>query len=236
MKSWKKCLLTAAAAFSLTAAPVFAYTPPAVPEDIFQWVQSSPRMNYFFNKQMIHYGVTKDGIIDLNLLVVPVLKTYDAIQIEDVVEKRRWRMMSVEEYADLAGQADYIHIDLKNKKVIINKVDMIDSHFSTIESATPGLEVDLASLSPQSQDAMFYQGIIDYCAKHRPEIIKLTKGTLTEEDQKLVEKEQKAMEKAQREAEKKAEKERREKEKKEKKERREKERDSSSDDVPEWAQ
>ena len=223
MKSWRTILLAATAAFSFAAAPAYAYTPPAVPEEVFEWVQSSPRMNYFFNKQMIHYGVTPEGVIDLNILVVPVLKTYDAIQIEDFVEKRRWRMLSVEEYEDLAGEADYIRIDLAKRQVIIDRVEMIDSHLSTIEQTTPGQVVELASLSAQSRDAIFYQGIIDYCAKHRPEIVKLTKGTLTEEDRERIEKEQKALEKEQHEKEKQLEKERREKEKQLEKERREKE-------------
>jgi hypothetical protein len=224
MKLWQKCLLTAAAAFSFAAAPVYAYTPPTVPEDVFEWVQSSPRMNYFFNKQMIHYGVTPEGIIDLNTLVVPVLKTYDAIQIEDFVEKRRWRMMSVEEYEDLAGEADYIRIDLAKRQVTIDRVEMIDSHFSTIEQTTPGQVVDMATLSPQSRDAIFYQGIIDYFEKHRPDIVKMTKGTLTEEDRKFIEKEQKELEKARHEEEKRLEEERKEKEKQEEKARKEKER------------
>ncbi|MBQ7516071.1 MAG: hypothetical protein IJS96_07280 [Schwartzia sp.] len=222
MKSWKKCLLAATAVLGF-AVPAYAYTPPTVPPEIFEWVQSSPRMNYFFNKQMIHYGVTKDGVIDLNILVVPVLKTYDAIQIEDVVQKRRWRMLSVEEYAELAGEANYIRIDLAKRQVIIDKVEMLDYHFSTIEQTTPGQVVELASLSPKSRDAIFYQGIIDYCAKNRPDIVKLTKGTLSKEDQKLIEKEQKEMEKARHEEEKRLEKERREKEKQEEKARKEKE-------------
>ena len=50
-KTWMCALALAAALnFSNTEA---AYTPPKVPEDIFQWVQSSERMNYFFNKKEI---------------------------------------------------------------------------------------------------------------------------------------------------------------------------------------
>ena len=47
-KTWM-CALALAAALNFSNAEA-AYTPPKVPEDIFQWVQSSERMNYFFNK------------------------------------------------------------------------------------------------------------------------------------------------------------------------------------------
>ena len=65
---------------------------PVIPETIYQWVQSSARMNYFFNKEEMRYGIDEAGQISTDTLLVPVIKTYDEIQIDDIRTKRRWRM------------------------------------------------------------------------------------------------------------------------------------------------
>ena len=191
----------------------FAKTAPAVPENIYEWVQSSPRMNYFFNKQEIKFAVKADGNIDINTLAVPVLKTYDPIQIEDVIEKRRWRMEPVSGLSDLAGEADYITIDLNKKVVTVNVVDLLDSTFSTVEHSEPGTKVELSTLSPQSREAIFYDGIMSYYKKHVMEIAAQTKGKLTDDDRETLEKMKKEIEKQE-----KKEKERLEKERKEQEE------------------
>ena len=67
----------------LLAAVVFFAAAPqteaaeAVPEDIYQWVQSTSRQNYYFNKQQIYYDVDAQKHINRDILLVPVLKTYD---------------------------------------------------------------------------------------------------------------------------------------------------------------
>ena len=64
-----------------------------VPKHIYEWVQSTARQGYFFNKEQIQYASDAHGHIDLTKLVVPTLRIYDNIQIQDVVSKRRWRML-----------------------------------------------------------------------------------------------------------------------------------------------
>ena len=71
-----------------TATAAAAPTQPEIPETIYQWVQSSERMNYFFNKNELYYATDEAGQIDASTLLVPVVKTYDDIQIDDVRTKR----------------------------------------------------------------------------------------------------------------------------------------------------
>jgi len=64
MKKFFVSLFTAATFFMPTA---FA-DEIQVPENIYQWIDSSPRGNYFFNFQQTNYAVKDDGTIDLNTL------------------------------------------------------------------------------------------------------------------------------------------------------------------------
>ena len=107
MSQWKGKLagLVAAgllAVLPLSAVPAFA-EPPAVPEDIYQWVQSTARQNYYFNKQQMCYEIRADGTVDEHVLIVPTLRTYDDVQLQDVISKRRWKL------EDLTGYDIVIH-------------------------------------------------------------------------------------------------------------------------------
>ena len=62
---------------------------PDVPKNIYQWVQSTARQNYYFNRQQMCYAI-KNGKIDRNVLIVPTLRTYDDIQIEAVAKNHLW--------------------------------------------------------------------------------------------------------------------------------------------------
>ena len=89
----------------ITASPALAAEDgegPDVPKNIYQWVQSTARQNYYFNRQQMCYAI-KNGKIDRNVLIVPTLRTYNDIQIEDVVAKRRWNMEPLDGYDRLAG-------------------------------------------------------------------------------------------------------------------------------------
>ena len=184
------CALALAAAFNFGTAEAM-YTPPKVPEDIYQWVQSSERMNYFFNKKEMAYGVDAQGHVDLDVLIVPVVKTYDHVQIEDVRMKRAWHMESTHALDNLAGEANYLTFHLARGVVTIDAVDLIDAHFWTVEHSEPKKEVVIANLTDKSRDGIFYRAILDYEKDHRTEILSHTKGTLTEEEQKRFEKEEK---------------------------------------------
>ena len=203
------CALALAAALNFSTAEA-NYTPPTVPEDIYQWVQSSERMNYFFNKKEMSYGVDSKGHADLNTLVVPVIKTYDHVQIEDVRMKRSWRMASTEALGDLAGEANYLTINIPRGVVRVDAVELIDSKFWTVERSEPKKEVVIADLTEKSRDGIFYRAILAYEKDHRRDILSHTKGTLTEEELEKFEKEEKHHEKEM--------KKRKEKEEREKKE------------------
>ena len=212
MKKQWICALALAAALNFSTAEA-TYTPPTVPEDIYQWVQSSERMNYFFNKKEMSYGVDSKGHVDLNTVLVPVVKTYDHVQIEDVRMKRAWRMESTDMLEDLAGEANYLTINIRRGVVTVDAVDLIDSKFWTVEHAEPKKEIVIADLTEKSRDGIFYRAILAYEKDHRRDILSHTKGTLTEEEQEKFEKEEKHHEK---EMKKRKEKEEREKQEKEK--------------------
>lgn len=155
-----------------------------VPEEIFTWVQSTPRGNYYFNHQQIGYAV-EDGIIDLNILIVPTVCTYDEIQIDDVKQKRRWRMLSLKGYSDLVGRADYLRFDLANATVQITERVDLDSTFSPLDNDISGQPAELSSFSGQDVNCKFYRAIIKWAKDHNEILIKRSRGKLSEEDSKL---------------------------------------------------
>ena len=151
---------------------------PEVPEDIFKWVQSSSRINYFFNQEQICFKV-KDGQVDTSTLIVPVLKTYDDVQIKDNVSKRRWHMKSLEGLEDLIGNTEYIEIDLAASKALVVELDYIDSTWYPLERTFPRQEVDIESLSDKSYDKQFYTAIIDYASRHLLELALRTRSDIS---------------------------------------------------------
>ncbi len=177
MKKWH-LILAAAAVLSLQAPVMPAEAADvAVPDDIFQWVQSTARQNYYFNKQQIKYGIDAQGNVDLNTLIVPTLRTYDDIQIRDVVTKRRWKMLSVKGYERLIGSAKYL------KTVQIVEQDDLDDTFTSInQDLDPEPAVNYATLSEKDVDGCFYRAIIKYAQKHQDELIARTGAPLSKAD------------------------------------------------------
>ena len=153
------------------------------PDDIFQWVQSTARQNYYFNKQQIKYGIDAQGNVDLNTLIVPTLRTYDDIQIRDVVTKRRWKMLSVKGYERLIGSAKYLKFNLKAQTVQIVEQDDLDDTFTSInQDLDPEPAVNYATLSEKDVDGCFYRAIIKYAQKHQDELIARTGAPLSKAD------------------------------------------------------
>lgn len=140
---------------------------PQMDESIFKWVQSSARCDYFFNMQQICYGKDDKGNIDFNKLVVPVIKIYDYLMIDDVVSKRRWNGNSVEGFSDLVGAAEYYEINLQDMTVYFKQQDFLDSTFTTLAGNRPDRTVKLDTLSEKSFDRIFYNRIIDYAMRNR---------------------------------------------------------------------
>ena len=203
MKRWWMGVL-GAAVFAAAFLPRGGEAAQLVPSYIYEWVQSTARQSYYFNKEQMHYGV-KDGIIDLNVLVVPTLRTYDAIQIQDVVSKRRWKMLSLDGYDGLVGAAEYLTLNLKDGTVLVTQHDDLDGTWSTLFSDRRGVPpISLASLSAKDVDGKFYRAIIDYADAHQSELVARTKGTLSAEDKKMLDEKRKAHLEAQKKAEKEA--------------------------------
>lgn len=182
MKIWITALLTTVL-WTMAALPVMAQ-PPKVSETIFEWVQSSSRANYYFNKQQICYAVDDKGMIDLNTIIVPTLKTYDDVQIQDIKDKRRWKMLPMKGFENLAAEAEYLQIDLSRQIVTTVEQDLLDTTWTPLEKNMTPQETDLAKLPAKSWERSFLQAVIDYAAKHQEELIGRTQGKLKAEDQK----------------------------------------------------
>ena len=168
MKRWIGAMLLMALC-TLSTVPAMA-APPKVQETIFQWVQSSSRANYYFNKQQICYAVDDKGMIDMNTLIVPTLKTYDDVQIQDVISKRRWKLEDLTGYDALAGAAEYLKIDLAAQTVTITEHDDLDGDWGVIREEKEPVVVELSELSEKDVDACFYRAIIKYAQKHAAEL------------------------------------------------------------------
>lgn len=165
----------------LAAAMLWVAVPQAqaeetISEDIYQWVQSTSRQNYYFNKQHIYFGLDAKGQIDLNTLLVPVLKTYDKVQKEDVIAKRRWKMQKTEGYNDLAGAAQYLRFNLQANTVEIIKQDDLDSDWGVLDTANVNQVIDLTQLSEKGVKGKFYQAILGYSRMHLDEILERTEA------------------------------------------------------------
>ena len=168
---WSAGLLAAAVLFA--AAPQTEASE-AVPEDIYQWVQSTSRQNYYFNKQQIYYDVDAQKHINRDVLLVPVLKTYDSIQIQDVVSKRRWKMESTSGYGDLVGAAEYLCFHLKEQTVQVTKHQDLDSGWGVLDTMEPQKVIRIADLSDKDVDGRFYRAILRYADGHAEEILTRT--------------------------------------------------------------
>ena len=151
---------------------------PEVPENIFRWVQSSARTNYYFNRQQICFAVKEDGSIDTDNLVVPVLKTFDDVMINDVVSKRRWNGKSLQGFDDFVGVSEYLTINLPEKRVSVNEVNYLDSTWTTIAVEPSDAEISLETLSEKSLDARFYDRIIDFALRNQLVLADRTRGDL----------------------------------------------------------
>ena len=184
MKKFLIGILTVAAIFFQS--PVTFATPEVtIPEEVYKWVQSTPRGNYYFNYQIMGYKIRSDDTLDLNILEVPALVTYDNIQIEDVVQKRRWRGKSTRGYNNLIGRADYLEFNLKDETVkIVLRADL-DHTFTELDSEALGEPIKLAELSDQDISCRFYRAILKWAREQNDWIIRRSRGKLSRSDSKL---------------------------------------------------
>ena len=158
----------------------------AIPKHIYEWVQSTARQGYYFNKEYIQYAADAHGYIDLTKILVPTLRVYDDIQIQDVGSKRRWRMLPLDGYGDLSGAAEYLLIDLRAGTVRVTAHEDLDSAWGTISREENAKEFTLASLSDKDVEKKFFNAIISYAAAHQEELIRRSKGILSDADRKIL--------------------------------------------------
>ena len=158
----------------------------AIPKHIYEWVQSTARQGYYFNKEYLQYAADAHGYIDPTKILVPTLRVYDNIQIQDVVSKRRWRMLPLDGYGDLSGAAEYLLIDLRAGTVRVTAHEDLDSAWGTISREENAKEFTLASLSEKDVEKKFFNAIISYAAAHQEELIRRSKGILSDADRKIL--------------------------------------------------
>ena len=157
-----------------------------VPTEIYMWVQSTPRANYWFNHRNSGYRVKDDGTLDLYTLMVPTVIVYDNIQIDDVIQKRKWRKLSLQGYDRLAGRADYLKFDLRNMTVqVVERVDLDDT-WAHLDKDTSGEPVKLTDIPVKDVRYNFYRTILQWARDHNELIIKRSRGHLSEEDGNLL--------------------------------------------------
>lgn len=164
---------------------VFAAKEVKVPEEVYKWVQSTERGNYYFNYQVCGYHVKLDGTLDLNRLIVPTICTYDDVQIQDVIQKRRWNSKSTRGYNILAGRADYLQFDLKNNTVQVTRRADIDNTFTELDSDTSGKPVKLSEFTGKEVACKFYREILIWAKQNNELMIRRSRGKLSAKDAKL---------------------------------------------------
>lgn len=174
-----------AALLIFPAADAFAANEVPVPEEIYKWVLSTARGNYYFNYQIMGYEIKADDTLDLNTLIVPTVCTYDDIQIQDVIQKRRWRNLSTKGYNILAGRADYLKFDLANDTVQIVKRADIDNTFTELDSDTSGKPINLSELSDRDISCKFYREILIWARQNNDWMIRRSRGKLSAKDSRL---------------------------------------------------
>ena len=158
-----------------------------IPPHVYEWVQSTARQGSYFNKEQIQYAVDTHGHIDLTKIVVPTLRIYDEIQIQDVVSKRRWRMLPLDGYSDLSGAAEYLLIDLAAGVVHVTVHEDLDSEWGTLTREENAKEIPLSTLSEKDVEKKFFDAIINYAIGHREEMIRRSRGILSDADRAALE-------------------------------------------------
>lgn len=165
----------------MAAAMIFVTAPQAdadeaIPETVYQWVQSTSRQNYYFNKQQMYFAADAQGNMNVDVLLVPILKTYDQVQKQDVISKRRWKMLSTDGYDDLVGDAEYLSFNLKDQTVQVTRHEDLDSEWGVLATTNPTAVTKITDLSDKDVDGIFYRAILSYANSHIDEIVERTQS------------------------------------------------------------
>lgn len=148
----------------------FAATEP-LSEEVFQWVQATPRSSYYFNKDAMTYEIGADGYADTNILIVPTVRLFDNMQIQDVIMKRQWRNLSTYRFDELSGVAEYLRINIKDKTVEYTECVYLDQGYNSLYVNYERPTQNMNTMSVKDVDYNFYQVILDYEKEHRKELL-----------------------------------------------------------------
>lgn len=148
----------------------FAATEP-LSEEVFQWVQATPRSSYYFNKDAMTYEIGADGYADTNILIVPTVRLFDNMQIQDVIMKRQWRNLSTYRFDELSGVAEYLRINIKDKTVEYTECVYLDQGYNSLYVNYERPTQNMNTMSVKDVDYDFYQAILDYEKEHRKELL-----------------------------------------------------------------
>ena len=148
----------------------FAATEP-LSEEVFQWVQATPRSSYYFNKDAMTYEIGADGDADTNILIVPTVRLFDNMQIQDVIMKRQWRNLSTYRFDELSGVAEYLRINKKDKTVEYTECVYLDQGYNSLYVNYERPTQNMNTMSVKDVDYNFYQAILDYEKEHRKELL-----------------------------------------------------------------
>ena len=148
----------------------FAATEP-LSEEIFQWVQATPRSSYYFNKDAMTYEIGADGYADTNILIVPTVRLFDNMQIQDVIMKRQWRNLSTYRFDELSGVAEYLRINIKDKTVEYTECVYLDQGYNSLYVNYERPTQNMNTMSVKDVDYNFYQAILDYEQEYRKELL-----------------------------------------------------------------
>ena len=148
----------------------FAATEP-LSEEVFQWVQATPRSSYYFNKDAMTYEIGADGIADTNILIVPTVRLFDNMQIQDVIMKRQWRNLSTYRFDELSGVAEYLRINIKDKTVEYTECVYLDQGYNSLYVNYERPTQNMNTMSVKDVDYNFYQAILDYEQEYRKELL-----------------------------------------------------------------
>ena len=148
----------------------FAATEP-LSEEVFQWIQATPRSSYYFNKDAMTYEIGADGDADTNILIVPTVRLFDNMQIQDVIMKRQWRNLSTYRFDELSGVAEYLRINIKDKTVEYTECVYLDQGYNSLYVNYERPTQNMNTMSVKDVDYNFYQAILDYEKEHRKELL-----------------------------------------------------------------
>lgn len=148
----------------------FAATEP-LSEEVFQWVQATPRSSYYFNKDAMTYEIGADGYADTNILIIPTVRLFDNMQIQDVIMKRQWRNLSTYRFDELSGVAEYLRINIKDKTVEYTECIYLDQGYNSLYVNYERPTQNMNTMSVKDVDYNFYQAILDYEKEHRKELL-----------------------------------------------------------------